>query len=55
MTKEKAIQFIKVIKDLCDKNDVWRVQTYENKPHLRGIRLELSIKIDPETATMSDN
>ena len=55
MTKEKdAIKFVKIIKDLCKEYGVWRVQTYENKPNLRGIKLELSIKIDPEIGKRSE-
>jgi hypothetical protein len=49
MTKEDAIQFQKMIENHCQKFNVWFMSTHENKPGLKGIRMELSIKVEPTT------
>ena len=47
MNKEEALLFQKHIEDLCERNNVFCVSSHEKKPDLKGIRLEVSIKIEP--------
>jgi hypothetical protein len=46
MKESEALQFQKVIEQICRQGGVWVVVTHESKPDLKAIRIELSVKID---------
>lgn len=46
MIREEAIKFQKFIEDLCERNNVYCSSTHDRKPDLKGIRLEVSIRIE---------
>ena len=46
MNKDLAITFQQELESLCEKNNAFCFVTYEKKPHLTGIKMEVSIKVD---------
>ena len=50
MTKPQALELQKEIEALCDKHGIWvkveHDKKYNQKPELRMIRMEVSIKVD---------
>ena len=48
MKKDSAISFQQELETLCEKNNAFCYVTREKKPHLTGIKVEVSIKVDNE-------
>lgn len=48
MRKNSAIVLMQEIERLCESNNAYCFVTHEKKPHLTGIKVEVSIKIEPE-------
>ena len=49
LKRDDAIKFQKLIEDMCEQNNAYCVSTHERKPDLKGIKLEVSIKVEPTT------
>jgi len=48
MKKDSAINFQQELETLCEQNNAFCFITHEKKPHLTGIKVEVSIKVDNE-------
>ena len=48
MTKDNAIKLRDKILKLCDTEKQWVVVSEERQPHIKKIKLEVSIKIDDQ-------
>lgn len=46
LTEPEALKLRDEIVNICKKYNQWVVDTYERKPFLKMIRIELSIKVD---------
>lgn len=47
MTKNEAILFINEIEKTCQEKGIWFCLTQEHRPLLGKIKIEISIKVDP--------
>ena len=47
MTEQDALEFMNSISEQCRAAGAWFFPTPEYKPDLRGIKIEISIKVDP--------
>ena len=52
MRKESAIVLMQEIEKLCEGNDQFCDIVFVKRPYLTGIKMEVSIKIGPESATV---
>jgi len=48
MTKTEALEIEREIKDVCEKHRLWNHKTYENRPKLGKIIIEIWIKVDSD-------
>ncbi len=49
MNEQDALEFMNNISEQCREAGAWFFPTPEYKPDLRGIKIEISIKVDPMT------